>query len=180
MSTASVRKVFIAAFALVTLVHASSSWAHEGPPFPILEDQRVGNDSVSIWTDPDVGQGTVYVIIEPSDRTKNVEIAAALLGVAPVSARLPERTYELHSEPVRVGARYIARVELDRQEMWRFRVHVTGTTQTQDLIASVEATPAGTIGPIGLLLYAFPFVAVGLLWLKAVMRSSTRPRLSPS
>jgi hypothetical protein len=38
--------------------------AHEGPPFPIVVDQRRGNHLVSIWADPDVGTGLVYVVVE--------------------------------------------------------------------------------------------------------------------
>ena len=34
----------------------------------------------------------------------------------------------------------------------------------------VEATPDGILGPLGSLVYAFPFVAVGFLWIKAVLR----------
>jgi len=29
--------------------------AHNGPPFPIIENQRVGPCVISLWTHPDVG-----------------------------------------------------------------------------------------------------------------------------
>src|SRR5690606_31855498 len=39
--------------------------AHEGPPFPIIVDERVGPYVVSVWTDPDIGIGTFFVVLEP-------------------------------------------------------------------------------------------------------------------
>jgi len=38
----------------------------------------------------------------------------------------------------------------------------------------VEATPDGSLGLAGLLVFLFPFVAVGFLWWKAAMRKRGR------
>jgi hypothetical protein len=35
---------------------AGPASAHVGPPFPIVEDQKVGPYLASIWTDPDIGE----------------------------------------------------------------------------------------------------------------------------
>ena len=39
--------------------------AHNGPPFPIITDQRIGPYTVSLWTHPDLGTGTFFVLINP-------------------------------------------------------------------------------------------------------------------
>jgi hypothetical protein len=39
----------------------------------------------------------------------------------------------------------------------------------------VQATPDGILGPFGSLVYAFPFLAVGFLWIKAVLRRRASP-----
>ena len=39
--------------------------AHNGPPFPIIVDKRIGPCIVSLWTHPDIGIGTFWVIVDP-------------------------------------------------------------------------------------------------------------------
>lgn len=144
--------------------------AHEGPPFPIIVDERVGSYVVSVWTDPDIGTGTFFVVLEPLQGERLPQGTAVRIGVRPVSGRLNEMVYEAEPQPVSYGERHYAEVGFDRGEMWRIRVQLSGPAGGGELFAEVEATPDGTIGPVGLLLYALPFVAVGFLWLKAVMR----------
>ena len=50
---------------LLGLLPAGRAAAHEGPPYPVLVDQRVGPRLVSLWGDPDIGTATFFVVIEP-------------------------------------------------------------------------------------------------------------------
>lgn len=161
----------VAAVALVLgcLLPVRPAGAHQGPPFPILADRRTGPYTVSVWTDPDIGTATFFVVLEaPEDRRPPP--ARVRVGVQPVSGRRAEAVFEAAPQPVRRGARYFAAVPLDRGGMWRVRVSLDGPQGRGLLTAEVEATPDGTIGPIGLVVYAVPFLAVGFLWLKAVLR----------
>lgn len=148
-------------FLLGILLGAGPVRAHQGPPFPIVEDQRAGPYTVSVWTDPDVGTGTFFVILEPPAKAARVRI-----GLQPVSGRLPEKIHE--AEPS--GGRYFTTAPLDKAEMWRVRLLLDGPAGHGELKAEVEATPDGTLGPWASLVYLLPFVGVGLLWLKAAMR----------
>lgn len=150
------------------LVRMSS--AHEGPPFPIIIDEPVGPYSVSVWTDPDIGTGTFFVVLEPLSGDDLPQINTVEIGVEPVSGRLEEKAYPAEPQRVRYGARYYAEVEFDRGEMWSIRVKIEGEGWGDELYSEVEATPDGSIGPIGLLVYALPFVAVGVLWVRAMIR----------
>lgn len=149
--------------------------AHEGPPFPVVVDEEMGPYLVSVWTDPDIGLGTVFVVLEPPERGAELPPARVSVGVEPVSGRLDEVVYPAEPQAVRVGARHFTEVELDRGEMFRLRVTVDSPEGGGEASATVLATPDGTIGPIGLLLYPLPFVAVGFLWLKAVLARRERP-----
>src|SRR5262249_28754984 len=58
-----VGKIVVAvSFLLVFCLPAS---AHNGPPFPIITDQRVGPCVVSLWTHPDLGTGTFWIMVDP-------------------------------------------------------------------------------------------------------------------
>ena len=155
---------------LLTALTALPLAAHEGPPFPILVDREVGPYRVSVWTDPDIGTGIFFVVLEPADGGEMPEPSRVEVGVRPVSGRLDEAVYAAEAQRVRHGARYYTEVAFDRGEMWHVRVRIDGPGGGGELHAEVEATPDGTIGPIGLVLYALPFLAVGFLWLKAYLR----------
>ena len=143
--------------------------AHEGPPFPIIVDAEVGPYLVSVWTDPDIGIGTFFVVFEPVSDDHPPDITSVRVGVEPTSGRLDEVMYAAESQRVRNGARYYTEVEFDQGEMWQVRVTIEGEDWEGELNSEVEATPDGTIGPIGLLVYALPFVGIGILWFRAII-----------
>jgi hypothetical protein len=155
---------------------AAPSRAHEGPPFPILVDRTVGPYVTSVWTDPDVGTGTFFVVVEPPEGKSLPERTQVRIGVQPVDGRLAEALYDAKVQSGREG-HYFTEVRFDRRELWRVRVLLDGSEGGGELTTAVEATPAGTIGPIGLLLYPLPFLAIGFLWLKAALR---RRRIAPA
>ncbi|HXO43577.1 MAG TPA: hypothetical protein VN999_19165 [Thermoanaerobaculia bacterium] len=158
------------ALAAALLLPARPARAHLGPPFPILVDRRVGPYVASVWTDPNIGTGTFYVVLEAPPGQRLPPRTRVRVGVQPVSNRLPEVLYEAAPQPVHEGARYYTAVAFDRGEKWRVRVLLDGPEGGGILTSEVEATPAGTLGPIGFVLYGFPFAGVGFLWLKAVLR----------
>jgi hypothetical protein len=123
-----------------------------------------------VWTDPDIGTGTFFVVLEEAGDREPPLPSSVRIGLQPVSGRRTEAVYEATAQPVRRGARYFTAAPLDRGGMWRVRVFLDGPRGGGTLTAEVEATPDGTIGPIGLAVYLVPFLAVGFLWLKAVLR----------
>jgi hypothetical protein len=171
MKHASVRLILTA-----LLAAALPAAAHEGPPFPVLVDERLGPYLVSVWTDPDIGTGEVYVILEGADGKPLPEPTHVEVGVQPVSGRLPEALYTARPQPVRRGARHYTEVAFDSGGMWHLRVAVSGPAGGGEHTVQVEPTPDGTIGPIGLVVYLLPFLAVGFLWSKAALHGRKRPR----
>jgi len=151
------------------LAGAAPAVAHEGPPFPILVDQRVGPYVASVWTDPDIGTGTFFVVLEPPEGGKLPAQTKVQVTVAPLDKHHGETLYEAEAQKVRYGARYFTETKFDQGGLWRVRVLLGGSEGGGELTAQVEPTPDGTIGPIALVLYALPFLAVGFLWLKAVL-----------
>lgn len=143
--------------------------AHEGPPFPILVDQKVGPYVASVWTDPDIGTGTFFVILEPPKGHGLPSGTKVRVGVQPVSGRLAEVVYPAEPQPVRHGERHFTEVRFDQGGKWRVRVLLDGPRGGGELVSEVEPTPDGTLGPGELGLFLLPFLAVGFFWFKAVL-----------
>jgi hypothetical protein len=165
----------LCALLLCGLPPARPAHAHLGPPFPILVDRQLGPYVASVWTDPNIGTGIFFVVLEAPPGRRLPAQTRVRIGVQPASKRLAEALYEAQPQPVRKGARYYTTVQFDRGEMWLVRVLVEGSEGGGTLTTQVEATPAGTIGPIGFLIYGFPFVGVGFLWIKAILRRRGEP-----
>src|ERR1700748_2899657 len=75
------------------LTLSTSARAHNGPPFPIIENRRVGPCVISLWTHPDVGTGTFFVFVEPIAGGTVPKDLKVQVGVQPESGRLPEVVY---------------------------------------------------------------------------------------
>ena len=148
--------------AILFLLLPVSLHAHAGPPFPILVDRPVGPWKVSVWTDPDIGTGVVFVIVDGPSEPGAVRVSAQ-----PVDGGLPEATYKTERQGRPEDARYFTEVKFDHGGMWRLRATLDGGGS---VAAEVEATPDGVLGPWEIGLYLLPFLAVGFLWIKAVLR----------
>jgi hypothetical protein len=144
--------------------------AHAGPPFPIIVDERVGPWLASVWTDPDIGIGEFWVVLEPAGDAPLPGSTQVRVGVQPVSGRLPEAIYDAAPQPVRRGERHYTEVAFDRGEWWDVRIVVEYPEGRGELTAMVEATPDGQIGPIGMIFYLLPFLALAFIWLRVALR----------
>ncbi len=157
---------------LVVLLVPTPTLAHDGPPFAIIVDQQVGPYKISVWGDPDVGDGTFFIIPGPSAPADlKFEI-----GVQPVSGRLNEVTYSTERENLRDQVQYKGVVKFDAQEMWRVRVLMTSSQGSGEANFTVEATPPG-YGRWDLLIYLVPFLAIGSLWVIAMIRKRRKVRV---
>src|ERR1700722_8343354 len=72
--------------------------AHNGPPFPIITDQRVGPCIVSLWVHPDVGIGLFFVMVDPLPGETIPKDLKVQIGMQPLSGRLAEVVYPARLE----------------------------------------------------------------------------------
>jgi hypothetical protein len=153
---------------LLTLLATSAS-AHNGPPFPIITDQRVGPCILSLWTHPDVGIGTFFVMVDPLPGSVVPRDVKVQIGVQPVSGRLPEVVYGTWPENQRGQIEFKTEVQFDQQEFWKVRLILASSAGGGEALSKVEATPPG-FGRWDLLLYLLPFLGAGFLWFSAITK----------
>src|ERR1700728_317958 len=98
---------------------ASRARAHNGPPFPIIEGKRVGPCIVALWTHPDVGTGTFFVILDPPPGGSIPKDLKIEIGIQPVSGRLKEVRYTAQREDLRGQVQDNTQVYFDADEIWK-------------------------------------------------------------
>jgi hypothetical protein len=160
--------------ALVLTLPTPSS-AHNGPPFPIVENRRLGPCIVALWTHPDVGTGAFYVFVEPAPGGTVPNDLKIKIGVQPVSGRLPEKFYDAMRVQSRGQVQYNAVADFDRQELWSVRLVIESSQGGGEATAQVEVTPPG-FGRWDLLFFLLPFLLVAFLWFRGVSRARRRRR----
>jgi hypothetical protein len=167
----SARRIRIACFFATVLVLAPSqrALAHNGPPFPIIVDQRIGPCIVSLWTHPDLGTGTFFVLLAAAPGNAVPKALKIQIGVQPVSGRLAEVVYPAWREKLRDQVEFKTEAQFDQQELWRVRLVLQSSEGSWEALSSVTPTPAG-FGSWDLLFYLLPFLGVGFLWFSAVVK----------
>jgi hypothetical protein len=146
--------------------------AHSGPPFPVLSNRIIDAYDISIWTDPDstddqTPAGKFWIVIDPSSRGGSIPAGTR----ATVTIKALDRPGEAISgltQPVEgsVSRQFVALL-------------MDGPLGHASVDSKVDATYDLRPAPIMLAVYVFPFVAVGALWVKVLMRrrrAGARPR----
>lgn len=157
------------------LMFVASASAHNGPPFPIIENKKLGPCIFALWTHPDVGTGAFYVFVEPSPDGSIPDDLKIQIGVQPLTGRLPEVLYSAARMKSRGQVEYDAQADFDRQELWRVRLLVQSSQGSGEATTQVEVTPPG-FGRWDLLLYLLPFLLLAFLWFLGVSRARRRRR----
>ncbi|MFY9935535.1 MAG: hypothetical protein WAK33_01625 [Silvibacterium sp.] len=153
--------------ALLVLSSGVPTWAHIGPPYPIMQNRKVGPFTVDVWSNPDVGVGSFFVIINPPPGSSVPSDMKVQVAVKPVSGRLPETTYDAWREKLRDRVEFKAVVPFDKEEMWHVRILLASSQVSGETDTDVPVTPT-LLGRWNLLLFALPFLGVGVLWFKAM------------
>jgi hypothetical protein len=167
-------RIWIGCWLLAVLISGGNrAFAHNGPPFPIIENRHVGPVVISVWTNPDVGTGSFFVIVDPLSGGAIPSDLKVDVAVQPLSERLPEKSYSATREKLKGQVEFKTLVPFDAQEKWRVRVTLNSSEGGGEAVANVEVTPPG-LGRWDMLLYLLPFLGIGFLWFKASMRKRRR------
>ena len=169
----SVRQIFLGLTALAVL--APRADAHEGPPYPICVDEPVGPVTLSIWADPDVGEGTFFYYVEPPLDGIRVEALAEFQGLAGAEGEAGVGELEargISEDPdQRAAYQQIGTLLFERRGDWKMTFTVLrGEASLGQVELLVDVTPPG-LGRLYLVWYAIPFFAAAAIWLRMFLAS---------
>jgi hypothetical protein len=167
------RAATVAVLALLGMVRPAD--AHNGPPFPIVSDRIVGAYRVSIWTDPDTTDdaaagGQFWVRLDAAHSADEVaESTRATVTIRPTDRGGPE--LRAAAVPVRGAVtNQFAALRMDHEGPYAVRVAIDGPAGAVSIDAAVMATYDLRPSPYLLAVYVAPFVLVGLLWGRLILR----------
>jgi hypothetical protein len=166
-------KISVGLLLVLMLTLSTPASAHNGPPFPIIENKKIGSFTVALWTHPDVGTGAFYVFVEPAPGGKVPDDLKIQIGVQPLTGRLSEVFYAAQRVKSHGPVQYDAQANFDRQELWRVHLVIQSSQGSGEATTQVEVTPPG-FGRWDLLLYLLPFLLVAFLWFRGISRAKRR------
>lgn len=143
--------------------------AHPGEPYLIALEEEAGPYRVTIWADPDTGEGTFLVELIGHPR------AALALLTRPRDGHLPEQRFHPSPDPSAPPNLHSIKVPFDQVGPWSVRLEIQGAAGAGQLEREVEVTPPGLVWWQSLLLL-LPFAGLGALWLLGLGRQAGRPQ----
>ena len=160
--------------ALVLVACSARLWAHNGPPFPIVSDQVAGPYLVSIWTDPDTTDdgspgGQFWVRIHLPDGAAPAPETRATVSISAADRAASAQTAS--ASPVRGDVtNQFAGLFMDHEGRFEVRITIDGPRGKATVNSAVDATYDLRPPRWLFLLYLAPFVLVGLLWGRLIIR----------
>ena len=176
-----IRRRLVITLSMVAALCVRAS-AHSGPPFPILSDKAAGPYVISIWTDPDTTDdgsagGQFWIRIHLAGGGEVPAETRATVAIAAVDR--PESARTASASPVRGDVtNQFAALVMDHEGSFGVLVRIDGPRGRAAVDSSVDATYDLRPPRPLLLVYLVPFVLVGLLWGRLLMRRramKTRP-----
>lgn len=160
--------------ALVLVACPARLLAHNGPPFPIVSDQVAGPYLVSIWTDPDTTDdgspgGQFWVRIHLPGGAEPPPETRATVSISAADRAASARTES--ASPVRGDVtNQFAGLFMDHEGRFDVRITIDGPRGRAIVSSAVDATYDLRPPRWLFLLYLAPFVLVGLLWGRLIIR----------
>jgi len=148
--------------------------AHVGAPYPVLMEEPVGPYLVSALADPDVGGGTFYVMVA-LDGKAPPEGTTVTARAEPEDGHRAAEAYAAERQQTRYGERFVAEVPFDAEGPWQMRLVVEGPAGAGEVEFPVRVTPSGT-GWLATVACLVPFVLLGGLWLRGILRQRSKSR----
>ncbi len=141
--------------------------AHMGAPYVVLLDEPFGAYRITVWSDPDVGEGTFYLVAMREEKT--AEPPPARLWVRPLDEMAEQGPFETKAEEWGRRPSQAARVPFDREGDWEVRLEAEGhTTHFRVLV-----TPPGPPW-LSWVLGLGPCLVLAALWAWGARRARAR------
>ncbi|MBC7711689.1 MAG: hypothetical protein H7177_00015 [Rhizobacter sp.] len=157
-------------FFLFSMLVISEVFAHEGPPFPILVDQKFLTNKISVWTDPDTEKGT-FLFYPEGENLKGDDFIYQIKATPTTGPKEILSALAMKGEQQNGRFTYTATIPFPRAMVWNVEILVKNKQNGDVLLDQtlpVEVTPPGP-NRTEILVYLIPFLIIGGIWIKVVI-----------
>jgi hypothetical protein len=164
---------------LVVIASSASLRAHNGPPYPIVSNRIAGNYEVSLWADPDAtddgsADGRFWVTVNAARKDDPLPPATQTrISIWPIESPGAVRTASadpVEQEPSRRFAAFL----IDHEGRYGVKATIDGPLGPAEVEAVVDAAYDQRPRPFTIILFVMPFLLVGFVWVKLVLRRRGR------
>ena len=155
---------------LALLLTSDSALGHAGPPISLVSNRIVGPYKISVWADPDstddgtaAGRFWITFGAPPLPGTR-VQVAIRPLDRAGPTIEAPAQS------EAKNASQWFSALVMDHEGRFQVRVTIDGPSGPARVEAEVDGTYDLRPPPGLVVIYLVPFVAVGFLWLKLLLR----------
>ena len=152
--------------------------AHSGPPYPIVTERILGAYVVAVWADPDAtddgsAAGQFWVVVRPNTPVTLPADTRAEVTIRPSDRVGVERKQQTEAVKGDMTRQYAALL-MDHEGPFAVHVLIEGPLGKADLDAIVDATYDTRPAPMLMVVFVAPFLLVGFLWGKLLLRRRGR------
>jgi hypothetical protein len=119
--------------------------------------------------DPDVGQGTFYILVELPDGGATPQGTQVTVAVKPEDGHEAESAHPAERQQTRYGERFVAKVPFSSEGQWQVRLIVQGPAGRGETTFPIQVTPSG-LGWLATVACLLPFIFLAALWLRSILR----------
>jgi hypothetical protein len=155
--------------------------AHSGPPFPIVTDRVVAAYRISLWADPDAtddgsAAGQFWVMLQPARPGESIPPGTRVeVTIRPLDREGDGRSGR--AAPINAdAARQFVALGMDHEGPFGVHVAIDGPLGNADVDASTDATYDLRPRPILMFVFVMPFLVVGFVWGKLLIRRRMHAR----
>jgi len=176
--------------ALILVAASTTLRAHSGPPFPIVTDAIRGPYMISIWTDPDATDdgspgGQFWIVLGLTPKEARIPHDTRItVAVRAITGRTPRDNRPMRGSAITAVAAPVhddtgnqfAALRMDHEGPYEVRVDIDGPLGRAAIDSRVDATYDLRPPPYMLAWYLMPFLLVGFLWTRLLLRRRTLVR----
>lgn len=139
--------------------------SHEGPPFPILVNRKSGSFLVSVWTDPDLGEGKFFLDFKSAPENQDTILPQKVKISAHHLSQDKERIFFESANPGLNNSPFFqGTIPFDRTGNWEVFINWESDGKRGEGVSfQVEVTPPGGPSPLDFGLILIPFIGLAVL-----------------
>lgn len=159
---------------VVLLMQPTAVSAHGGPPIIVFPEQAVGPYTVTIWTDPDVGNRTLLIEVKLDNQPPPPD-TSVIVQTQPKDDHSVAQVQRADRRDTTELGLFFNSVQFDAEGTWSIRVALAGSAGRAETAFELQVV-APPSNPLEWICALLPFAGIGLIWVVRMRAIGNRRR----